>query len=485
MVARNALYLGVGQVVTAALSFGVTALLARHLGAEDYGIFYLAGAFVLSAFILVEFGQDYYVVRAVARSRERAGELLGTGLALRVIGALVIYLPVIGAARLLEYPETTRTAISLMVVFHFLSSLGNGFSTIFRGVERMDYEAASRVAFKTLIAAATVVAITLGARLVAVIQAQIVAAAGGLAIYVLILRRLAVPRPQIRVQSAGAILRGGAPFLLLGVLITLHESVDAIMLSKLAPGDAVGWYGAATRFTGILIFPATILGVALYPTLSRLFADRPQGYREFARSGLRFMLLLGALTAAGTYLFAEEAVSLVYGQEAFGPAATNLRVLTPYIFLVFVNIVLGTAIMAANRQARWAYAKGACVLLAIALNAVLIPFCQSRFGNGGIGSSAATSCTELVMLGAAFRLTPRGTLALELLRDLGRAIAATAAMAGVIWLLGEVSPGIGITTALLTFVAVVVLLGGVGREDLGLLRDAVRLRSGGVATEGS
>src|SRR5262249_17556120 len=73
LVARNALWLVVGQMVTAALSFAVAALLARHLGAEGYGVFYLAGAFVETAFVFVECGQDYSIVRTVARHREGLG----------------------------------------------------------------------------------------------------------------------------------------------------------------------------------------------------------------------------------------------------------------------------------------------------------------------------------------------------------------------------------------------------------------------------
>src|SRR5262249_29080519 len=154
LVARNALCLVVGQVVTAALSFVVAALLARHLGAEHYGVFFLAAVFVETAFTFVEFGQEYYIVRELARHRRGLGHLLGTAVAFRAVVAVAIAPAVLAAARMFGYADTTRTAISLMLAFFLLGSLANGFSIVFRGVERMDYEAAARVAFKALVAVA-------------------------------------------------------------------------------------------------------------------------------------------------------------------------------------------------------------------------------------------------------------------------------------------------------------------------------------------
>src|SRR5262249_21775972 len=177
-------------------------------------------------------------------------------------------------------------------------------------------------------------------------------------------------------------------------------------------------------------------------------------------------------------------VAFVYGPGAFGPASSTLRVLALYIFLDFVNVTLGTAIMAANRQKPFIYAKGLSIFLVISLNALLIPLCQTRLANGSIGSAVTASAAEVVMLGAGLLLVPRGTLSPALLHDLARAGAATAAMAGVVYVFGNALP-VGIVLGPLTYVVVVGGLGGVRRQDLALLRDAVRLRSRANAVGGS
>src|SRR5437016_596845 len=78
-VGRNAIALVVAQVVTNVLSFITVPILVRSLGATEYGRLYLAGVIASFAAILLESGQEGYVVLAVARANARAGEILATG----------------------------------------------------------------------------------------------------------------------------------------------------------------------------------------------------------------------------------------------------------------------------------------------------------------------------------------------------------------------------------------------------------------------
>ncbi|MBN1946767.1 MAG: flippase [Bradymonadales bacterium] len=479
VITRNVLFLAGGNAVTALISFGVTALLARHLGAEDYGILYLSMAFVQTAFILVDWGQGYYVVQAVARDRSLTGELFSTGIALRVVATAVVFLPVWGVVRLLGYPGRTRDAILIMVVFYLVNSIGGGFSVVFRGLERMDCEAVSQIALKISIAVATVAAVVLGAGLNGIILAQILGAGLAMVVFVRILRGLPVTLSGIRVRAGRTLLLGGLPFLLWTAVATLHTTVDAIMLSKLAPEEVVGWYGAAIKFTGVLIFPTTIVGSALYPTLSRLYGSEPERYQKVTRTAIKYMVYVGALTAGGVYLFASDAIAIVYGEAAFRPAADVLQTLSLFLFLLFIDVTLGTAIMAANRQRVLAYSKAISIVVLIAINALLVPLAQTHLGNGAIGCAAAVAVAELVMLVAALVLIPEGTIQAGLLLDLAKASIASIGMAVVVYGLGDMHLALRLCVAVVAFAGLVVLTRGIGSRDLSLLKNALRTRSTG------
>lgn len=471
VVTRNVLHLLLAQIASMVIAFVVTVRIARHLGPDDYGVLFFSTSFVTLAFILVDLGQTYYVVSAIARDPGRAGVLFGTGMALRLAAAALILLPVWGLARLLGYTEQTRAAIFATFVFSLVSSIG-GFSLVFRGLERMDWDALSGTATKVLYGVTSLAAVSLGAGVVGVIGGQAVGTAMGLVVCVALLARMKVPPPRVERAVAIEILREGSPFLIWSAIVAIHSTMDAILLSKLATERVIGWYGASTRLTQILTLPAGILAAALFPTLSRLFAHSPAAFVAMTRSSLKWMMYVGGLAAAGTLLFATQAVALVYGGKAFGPAADILRVSSVFVLCLFLNFVLGTAIMAAGRQKPWIWVKAVVVLILVVLNVLLIPAAQERLGNGGIGAAAAAASAEVILLAAALVLLPSGTLDLTFGREVGRVVAGAAAMAAVKYAIGDTSIFVGIPLAVTTFAAVMVALGGVHRSDVADLRAA-------------
>ena len=473
-VARNASFLVAGQVATAAISFAVTAVLARNLGAQDYGVFYLAATLVQSAFVLADFGQEYYVVGRIAKDASGVATLLGTGLMLRLVGAIAIYLSLACLAAVLDYPEVTRAAISLTIIFFLLSSILQGVTIVLRGLERMDLEVVLRVASKTLVAVAIGLAVISGGRLTAVLVTQILGAAGAVIVCWFTVQRVGMARPRLSLPTAVSILSGGAPFLLWGVVVNSQSGIDALLLSVLAPPSVIGWHGAAWKLVGMLIFPANVLSAALYPTLSRLYGSAKYG--GLLEDALRAMVLVGFLTAAGTYLFADTAIALIYGTDVFGPAASNLRLLAVYMPLVFVDIILGAAIMAARTLTPWILAKLGSVLVAAGVSVVLIPLSQSSLGNGGLGCAAGTVAAELVMLVAGLFLVPvdRVRLAVKLSKDIGRGATAAAAMAVAAWMTRDAQLLASMAIAVTAYFASVCLLGGIRREDVRLVTDVVR-----------
>ena len=187
-----------GQIATAAVAFGVTAILARHLAAHDYGVFYLAATLVQSAFVLVDLGQEYYVVGSIARDRARTAVLFGTGLVLRLVVGVAAYPLLLGLGTLLRYPESTRDAISLTVVFFLIGAVGDGVTVVLRGLERMGLEAALRVLAKALVGIAIVLAVAAKGGLPAVLLGQVLGGVAGALVYGIALPRFGVARPRVR-----------------------------------------------------------------------------------------------------------------------------------------------------------------------------------------------------------------------------------------------------------------------------------------------
>src|SRR5690606_7949517 len=114
--------------------------------------------------------------------------------------------------------------------------------------------------------------------------------------------------------------------------------------------------------------PASILLTASYPRFARASTD-PAALREEFAAALRPVLVLGALVATGTALFADVAIGLIYGISGYGPSVTILQAGAPLLFLIFLTFfslsltiivdrakemaAIRTAVIAATAVAAW------------------------------------------------------------------------------------------------------------------------------------
>jgi O-antigen/teichoic acid export membrane protein len=431
LVGRNAGALVISQFVTTPVSMVVSAMLARSLGVSNFGAIYLATTVLTLAFLLVEWGGQAAIAAEVARNPASAARLFGTGLVLRILlgGAMLLFLPRFAAW--MGYDPSVRLAIALCGVRFAFTSLGTLCGAVVRGFEKVHWHAGATV-FGKLIDAVLVIGVLLaGGGLRAALTAQVVAAAITLVWQIHLVLKLEIGRPLIDATALRLLVGGGVGFLVLDLVNQLQPTIDAAFLSKLAPAQALGWYSAASRISGVLLFPASTLSFALYPTVARLWQDDRVTYDAMVRLGLRSVTQLGVLAGMGTVIFSSMIVRLVYGAGAYGPAAMDLGILAPYVLLVYTSIILGTSILAAGKQWRWAAAQGLGVLVAVTLDPILIPWTQHRYGNGSVGVCISVVFAETVLVTAGLRLLPPGVLDKALARTLGRCLVAAGGMAAV------------------------------------------------------
>jgi len=146
-----------------------------------------------------------------------------------------------------------------------------------------------------------------------------------------------------------------------------------------------------------------------------------------------------------------------------------------------MDMVLGTVLIASDRQRQWVIVGCLAAILNPLLNLIAIPLSIRIFGNGAIGASIITVVTELTMMVGAIYLRPRGVLDLATTGYLSRCVAASLPMipavlvCGGLWLPAKIAVGM-VVYALSSLVLRTVSVRDVHRSGLQFL-DLVRLRS--------
>ena len=361
--------------------------------------------------MLVDWGQRFYIIREVARHPERGSPLLGTALILRTVGAALVAVPSGLAARALGFDALACWYSVVFIAVSLPFFLAQSYGLVFRARDRMDLDAWVSVANKIALLGLALVALALGREFTGVLVAQALAGFLALAIAARVYRRVMAPGPlRYSPQIAREVLVGGSAFFSFTVVSSIQPYIDVVILSKLAPAEVIGWYGAAKNIMGAMAAPAIILGTASFPRLVRAANGGPvQG---------------GGRSRTAAHPFARRARSnwnhlirrrchchRVPGQH-FGPSGIILKVYAPGFFLLFVDVLFGSALFARGRAKAFAFpvVKVVSVVVGTALELVLIPIFQQSMDNGGIGVVAALVASEFVVFGGAIFLLRRDGL---------------------------------------------------------------------------
>jgi lipopolysaccharide exporter len=473
---RNTSLLVVAQAIVTPISILVNAVAARSLGSVSFGRFYQALTFTSFVFLFVEWGQSNVLTGKVATQRSAAGELLGSGVSFRVCASAAALIAVPALCALAGYDRDFIAVIALAILGSTFATVTAACQDVFRGFERTDFAAASYVGWQLLSAAIVVPALLAGIGLEVLLIVQVACAAFGMAFVLKMLPRMQVPRLSVRWSVVKDLFRAGHPFIVFGLVLLLQPLIDAALMSRFAAPESMGWYAAARKLVGILTYPAAALIAALYPTLCRLKLESQDAFRKTAADALYAVSIFVVPVALGCGLFAQLGVS-IFGQRDFGPAADDLRILAPYVFMVYFSMVMGSCLVASGRQNGWTVVQLGSVIVSAALDPLLIGWFQLHFANGGLGVCVATVISEVLMVIGALWMLPKDILATIPIRKLASALLSGTAMAIVCFsttALDEIARAI---LAVLAYVLCLHVTGGVNLTQLRSFVGLVRSRA--------
>ncbi|HEV3193546.1 MAG TPA: polysaccharide biosynthesis C-terminal domain-containing protein, partial [Polyangiaceae bacterium] len=235
----------------------------------------------------------------------------------------------------------------------------------------------------------------------------------------------------------------------------------------------------AYRFVGSLTFPISAIVASLYPVLCRLHMEDPRAFCRTTSSALRASVLLAIPLALGCLLFPDLAIR-IFGRQSYGPAQDNLRVLSIYVFALYFTTPLGTALLAAAGQLRWALVQCLCVVVSVLLDPPLIRWFQATHGNGGLGVCVSTAISECLMVTGALWLLPRGILNRANASALASSAVSGLAMVVIAHVL-RANSFVAAPVSLLGYVVCLRLTGAIRSEEIAAVRRmlAKRIARGG------
>ncbi len=377
------------QLISWFLATVMIVFVPRYLGAEGVGKLHLAESWWIMLGVLITFGMDTLLIKETARGVEETPQFFGTSIVLRVLFFSICIVLLSAVLHAIGYSQEKLYIMLLLGAAGLVWQLTNACQSILNGLELMEIPAISGIAGKVLYTGFGVGLLFLGYGVMALAMLTVITSAVTFLIQFVYLAHRYGPeklRPRFDLMTAEALLRGGLPYLLSAIFLTIYMQIDVVIISFLVGDHSVGLYSAADRLFGTMLFVPLVFVGALFPALSRLYVeDQQQLYRIVSKS-FDAMLILGAPMGLGLLAIAGELVELLYGADFVGSGPV-LAVMGIVMIMTYQNMILGYTLISIDRQNVWTAVMAVAVVATLPLDMLLVPWCASAFGNGAIGGA--------------------------------------------------------------------------------------------------
>lgn len=434
-----------GNIVYYAISYLFGILVARQVGAEQYGLYTLGVTAVSLMSRLAIVGLDRGLMRFASISRgEGRGALLRqlAGLALwvggisGVVGAVVMWVFPANLLQLLHWTDKPQL-LQLLPIFAFavpamtLTGIAIAGTQAFRTIRYRAFVVNVVQPIIKLLTSLLLIFIV-GPVAMAPVLGFVVAQIIGTFLALFYLHRLTQDVAVVDAPTPGAgrqLARFSVPLLFSNVIDYLNGRTELLVLGMFLIADMAGIYNAAVRLSGLGLIVLTAFNAIFSPLISDL---HHRG--EMERLGVLFKLVTRWIVIVAMPLFLAQMLFAPQLMSFFGPefvqGATALRILSLGQLVNFATGAVGVMLIMSGRSDITFLNSLLTVLLALALDFWLVP--KAGLIGAAMAGGAILALVNLVRLFEVWYLMHVHPFSWAFLRPLIAAV--PAAVVGWIWL---------------------------------------------------
>ena len=381
----NVGWLSANKFLRMGLNIFIIGWTGRYLGPEQFGIYNSTLALVALFGTLASLGLSGIVVRDLVRNPNDKDEILGTAFYLKLFGALLGFILVVGFAAFVQHSEP-KTLIYVMIV-----ALG----LFFHAFLVIDFWFQSQVQSKYVVVATSIsffitvllygVLIVTRQSLIAFVwvsTGEFVLDAIGLTL-MFAYSKSNILKWRFTLNRAKELLSQSWLLILSGIGAMINLRIDQVMLQMMKGDREVGIFSAAVRISEVWYFMPVFIAVSVFPALIKLKDSNKAQYQQKLQQLLDIMVWIAVTIAVLGLLFSDILIRLIYG-EAYSRAGSILAIHIWAGVFVFMGEILSKWLINENVLEFSPIRHGIGGVLNILINLILIP------PFGGVGAAIAT-----------------------------------------------------------------------------------------------
>jgi len=304
VLARNTLWVIMGQGLKLIIQAAYFTVIARSLGATHYGAFVGAVALVGIAFPFGMLGSGNLLVKNVSRDKSVFAKYWGQALLITLISTSVLFTAIVLLSQIL-LPASIPVALVILVsgADLFGLSLITLSAFAFQALEQFKWSATINVLVSAGRLIGALVLVSMHRHPTALQWGHVYCfTTAAVVVTSLTLVTVKLGRPHFNLHRSAHELREGFYFSSSVSAQTIYNDIDKMMLARIGTLDATGIYGAAYRLVDVSFVPIASLLAAAYPSFFRKGADGISATLHYAKRLMMRGMIYAALVTVGILL---------------------------------------------------------------------------------------------------------------------------------------------------------------------------------------
>jgi len=460
LVAKNSLFLILDRCIRGFLLMFLTIVIARVLAVETFGVYALAITISGIFRVVADFGTTFLTTHEIAKQRSQVSTLFVHGLVLKLIISAVGMIVLVGMSHIF-YPGHVRLALYIGGAAAVLRLLVEFVTAFFGGHEKMNYVSYVMMIYMILVFLIIGVMLLMGVRSPAgLISGYVFGGLITLPIATSILfSKIEIKFVSIKWREMRRIFILAIPFGLYFISDIIYFHTDILMLSVMRGEHSVGLYQSAMKINQLLeAFPLLIVS-ALFPTISRIYAQSKTEIHRMLEKSLGFIIILSVPLSVGAVLLADGLIVAIYGSK-YADSGDIFRILSMMIPFRFIGFIVGMALTATGGQTKRLIVVAITAGLNVLLNSLWIPM-------AGVQGAAWASVVSAVVLTVCFIVFARSLWPIGKSRGvIVKVMLASGIMGGIVYVLRPmISLWLVIAIGVAVYGVLIVLMKAFSRED--------------------
>lgn len=373
-IAKNMIAIVSSEIIGFGLNFVMTIILARYLGVKGFGTYSFVLAFVWVFQILADSGLSNIMIREIAVKRDDFAHQIGVIKSLIWILSVVVFALIYSAANIMTLDPAVRKAIYVMGLAVLATVHAVGYSSIFRAMEEMEYNAVGFVLHKILLLGLIVLVIRLRLGLIEISAVYLFSNLFLWFFYfVVVSRRYQRPRMVHDLKAWKYFITEAMPVGISSILRKVSWQVDILILSAIGSVSSVGLFSAPYKIIQSLNFVPFTLSMSLFPLFSRLAKNSHEELLSVYERNLRFMWLMSIPVVVILAALSHQIVSLFFGAKFLG-SVPALRILGMSVIFLFPTAQFIYLFSALGKQRLYTFSSVLCLIINVIADILLIPW---------------------------------------------------------------------------------------------------------------